>query len=78
MQTCPPLKNMALAAPGIAADKSASGKMMTGDFPPSSKVTRFRLPFDASRMARPVAVDPVKVILSTSICAASAAPASFP
>jgi len=51
---------------------------MTGDLPPSSTVTFFRLPAAALTISRPTSVEPVKVILSTPGCAASAAPAVGP
>ena len=66
------------AAAGTAWARSASSKTSTGDFPPSSSVTFFRLPAAAWMMARPVSVEPVNETLSTSGCAASAAPASSP
>src|SRR2546427_6579847 len=40
-QTSPWLINTPKRAPSIAASKSASAKKMLGDFPPSSRVTRF-------------------------------------
>ena len=39
--TCPWL-NITPESARIARDKSASGKIMFGDLPPSSKVTRFK------------------------------------
>jgi hypothetical protein len=53
--------------------------MMTGDLPPSSSVTFFRLLVpDAPTIARPTSVDPVKATFSTSGCAVMAAPAVWP
>jgi hypothetical protein len=43
-QLCPWLKKIALAAPAITRSKSASGRMIAGDFRPSSSDTFFRLP----------------------------------
>ncbi len=52
---------------------------MFGDFPPHSTETRFMFDCPAYCMTmRPVAVDPVKVMQSTSICRASALPAVCP
>ena len=70
---------MAFAAPAIAASRSpASLKMMFGDFPPSSRLTFFRFPAAAFTISLPTSVEPVNAILSTSSCAASAAPAVSP
>jgi hypothetical protein len=61
-----------------AASRSASGKMMLADLPPSSRVTRLRLPAAPRRIWRPTAGEPVKVTLSTSGWSTSAAPAVLP
>ena len=78
MQIWPELAKTAIAATGTAFSRSASRQTITGDFPPSSSETRLRFPVAARAMAWPVAVEPVKTILSTPGCAASAAPASAP
>jgi hypothetical protein len=78
LQIWPELANTAIAAPGTAASISASEKTMSGDFPPSSSDTRFRLPADAFTIDCPVTCDPVNATLSTPGCAASAAPAVSP
>ena len=49
---------------------------MFADLPPSSSVSRLRLPAATRWISRPTSVDPVKEILSMSSWAASAAPAS--
>jgi hypothetical protein len=49
---------------------------MLGDLPPSSSETRFTLPADARMIFWPTSVEPVKAILSTPGCSASAAPAA--
>jgi len=54
---------MPRAATSVAGPRSASGKMITGDFPPSSRVTRFRFPAQARRISFPTGVDPVNAIL---------------
>ena len=50
--------------------------MMLGDLPPSSIDMRLQLPAAARMIFWPTSVEPVKAILSTPGCAASAAPAS--
>ena len=75
-QHWPWLKKIAFATPAAAASTSASSKTITGDLPPSSSDTRFRLPADAFTISCPTSVLPVKATLSTPGCAASAAPAS--
>ena len=63
----------------MACSISASLNTMFGDFPPSSRVTFFKLdPAAAFMIDRPTIVLPVKATLSTSIWAAMAAPAVFP
>ena len=57
--TWPVLKKMPRAAPAPPCSRSASGKTMTGDLPPSSSVTRFRLPAAAFRISLPTSVEPV-------------------
>ena len=58
---------------------SASANTIFGLFPPSSRVTRFRLDWAADAwMILPTSVDPVKATLSTSMCPDRAAPAVGP
>ena len=57
---------------------SASANTTFGDLPPSSSVTFFRLPVGGPDDRLPTSVEPVKAILSTSGCAARAAPAISP
>jgi hypothetical protein len=78
LQIWPELAKTAMAAPGTAASRSASAKTTSGDLPPSSSETRFRLPAEAWMIFWPVKCEPVKATLSTSRCAASAAPAVSP
>ena len=63
--TCPWLNITPESAPGIARDKSASGKIMFGDLPPTQSNT-----FNDSDACRiiclPTGVEPVNAILSTS------------
>jgi hypothetical protein len=65
MQFWPCRKKQARTAPGITCSRSASSKTTTGDLPPSSSVTFFRLPAAAWTICLPTAVEPVKAILST-------------
>ena len=55
---------------------SASGRMMFGDLPPSSSVTRFSARPAFEPISRPTAVEPVNAILSMSGCSTTAAPVS--
>src|SRR6266516_7059400 len=65
---------MAWKDPATAASMSASARMMFGDFPPSSSVTRLSAPPAFAPISRPTSVEPVKAILSTPACSTSAAP----
>src|SRR5215217_3955439 len=60
--------------PLIAASMSASGRMMFGDFPPSSRVTRLSARPALAPISRPTSVEPVNAILSTPGWSTSAAP----
>ena len=60
----------------MAASRSASGRMMFGDLPPSSSVTRLSALPAFAPISRPTAVEPVKAILSTPGWSTSAAPVS--
>ena len=77
-QHWPWLKKIALAAPGIAASRSASANTMLGDLPPSSSETRLRLSAAAWTISLPTSVEPVNATLSTPGWAAIAAPAVSP
>ena len=77
-QTSPWLAKAPKSAPSTAAAKSASANTMFGFLPPSSSDTRLRLPVAAVITWRPVVVPPVKAILSTFGCAASASPQPVP
>ena len=77
-QPWPECTKMPSDAIKIALSMSASSKISTGDFPPSSSVTFFRLPADARTISLPTSVDPVKATFSTSGCAVIAAPAVWP
>ncbi len=73
-QTCPWLKKMPSTTPSTALSRSASSNTMNGDLPPSSSDSRLPEPAVARRIRRPTSVEPVKAILSTPLCATSAAP----
>ena len=73
--TWPWLNQIASTTPSTTLSRSASGKTMNGDFPPSSSESFLPLPAVAARMSRPTSVDPVNAILSTSGWATSASPA---
>src|SRR5262249_3812784 len=76
-QQWPWLKKIALAAPSTAPG-SASSNTMFGLLPPSSSETFFKFPAAAATISLPTSVEPVNAILSTPLCAASAAPAVSP
>ncbi len=65
-----------------AGDRERRGRRRrapcSGDLPPSSSDTFFRLPAAACTISRPTSVEPVNATLSTPGCAASAAPAVSP
>ena len=77
MQICPQLRNERRVAPATAAPRSAERVTIIGQLPPSSSVSRLMLGHERW-IARPVALDPVKAILSTSGCSTSAWPATDP
>lgn len=67
------------AAHFAASCRFASSKTIFADFPPSSSVTDFRLDSAAAMaMRRPVIVEPVKAILSMSMCLERASPVVRP
>lgn len=76
-QLCPDITHAIMAAMGRAELKSASSSTTWADLPPSSSRVFLTVGAPAARIARPVAVDPVKVIMSTRGSADSAAPTSF-
>lgn len=76
MQVWPVAANTPATRPLAAARRSASGKTICADLPPSSSLSRLRFSAAACATARPVAVEPVKATLSTPGCPASAAPVS--
>jgi hypothetical protein len=77
-QPCPECTKMPSDAIRMALFMSASSKISTGDFPPSSSMTFFKFPADARTISLPTSVDPVKATFSTSGCAVIAAPAVWP
>jgi hypothetical protein len=61
-----------------AAGRSAVGRMMLGDLPPSSCATRFTVGAAAAAIAVPARVEPVKDTMSTCGCEDIRAPTSGP
>jgi hypothetical protein len=64
------------AALPSAVSRSASSRASSADLPPSSRKTFLMLPAPARITVRPVAVEPVKVIMSTRGSSASCWPTS--
>lgn len=77
-QPWPAWVTMLNAANMAAAAKSASSSMITADLPPNSRKTRLTVWLAAAMILRPTAVDPVKVITSTSGLVVSASPTAGP
>ena len=77
MQLWPDITQAIIAAIGRHAAKSASSSTMCADLPPSSISVFFTVGAAAARIARPVAVEPVNVIMSTRGSADNAAPTSL-
>ena len=77
-QISPWFPKMPPALPSIAASNGESEKMMFGDFPPSSSVTRFNVSAELFITSFPTSSDPVKPILSTFGLATRGAPAVSP
>lgn len=70
---------MQLHAKFAAFSISPSGQTMTGDFPPNSSPTFFKLLLaEYSKIFLPTKVDPVKLIFPIFGCVAKASPASGP
>jgi hypothetical protein len=57
MQTCPELKKIAPAAAAPTWAGSTSGITITGDLPPSSSVTRFKVSVALTLMILPTSVE---------------------
>ncbi len=68
----------AFAAIPAAAARSAWGRMMFGDLPPSSRRIRFNVFAAWPMIARPTPSEPVNATMSTSGCSVSARPTSSP
>ena len=75
---CPVERKAEWTAIVSALSRSASSKMMCGDFPPHSRVIRFRLLAAIRMISWAVVNSPVTVILLTFGCIARAAPTSSP
>ena len=74
----PTLRKPAATPAATARAKSASGRMTLGDLPPSSCATRLTVGAAACATSTPARVEPVIEIMSTSGCAAIAAPTCGP
>ena len=77
-QDCPVVPNAARAVSPAAWSRSASAKTRRGHLPPSSRATDAPRAPQTLAIWRPVAVEPVKVTLSTRSSATSARPVSAP
>ena len=79
-QVCPALRNLPQAMRAAASSTSASGARITGDLPPSSRVTGVRCSAAAAMTLFPTAGLPVKKItskgLSTRASASSRPPSA--
>ena len=75
VQVCELFMNDAIPMPARKVSMSPSSRKMAADLPPSSSVIRRISRPHSAPMIRPVAVDPVNAILSTSGWETSAAPA---
>ena len=80
LQLSPWLKKMEPTAAATALSRSGqSAHTMLADLPPNSVHARFKFDWPAiCTISFPVRVEPVKPMQSTSMCSASAAPASLP
>ena len=65
-QTCPVFLKLLFAANSAAFSKSASSRIISGSFPPSSNITLLNSFAACSRICFPVDWEPVKVISCTS------------
>ena len=65
MQVWPVLRNLDAIAPVTAASRSASSKMMNGEFPPSSSESFLSVSALPRASALPTAVEPVNVSFRT-------------
>ena len=73
--TWPWLKKIPTGTPCAARVRSASGKTMFADLPPSSSDSFFRCQALAATIVRPVCAEPAKAILATPGWSISACPA---
>jgi len=68
MQAWPLFMNPAWIARGTASARSASSRIITGDLPPNSRVTRLSVSAPARTRALPTAVEPVKELRHVRVC----------
>ena len=64
-QPCPACEQIVKPANIAASARSASSSTTKADLPPSSRNTLFTVSLAAAMMRRPVAVEPVKLTMST-------------
>ena len=73
---CPERENIPTADINEAEPRSASSKIMFGDFPPSSRIYFFIPP--SRTILSPISVPPVKLTRKTSLCETSFFPVPAP
>ena len=78
MQICPLFAKAERKTFCAVSSIETSGIMMAASLPPSSRVRRFRLDAAAAMTRFPVAVEPVKLILSKPGCAVISGPNASP
>ena len=78
MHVWPEFMKQLLTPAFTASSTGASGRMMNGDLPPSSRVTFFTVCAPSSATRLPARVDPVNDTMSTSGWAAIASPTVGP
>ncbi|CAB4782260.1 unannotated protein [freshwater metagenome] len=76
MQSCPALKNPAIAIPSAADSRLASSKTTTGALPPSSRCTLFNCFAAEPATSIPARTDPVIETIAGVACSTNARPVS--
>src|SRR3546814_15751346 len=77
-QTWPELPNAPIGKWAMTTSRSASSQIIAADFPPSSRLERVKFRAQLVAIARPAAVEPVQVTITTSGWPTRRAPASPP
>ncbi len=78
MHLCPAVPNAPQRTPSSASSRFASSRTICAFLPPISSETLFKVSAASLDMIFPTAVEPVKLIKSTSGCLTIAIPTSFP